>query len=131
MIRLVTIAGRGWAAPYIRTGSMMDKPIPNVFRGKIKHVEHAPPYEIVTIELDLRHVAELTVAYIAVPGNTIADLAPGAVRVAAAHAAPASPPIASHDDGAGSTDGSSGSGAGDGTVTVTVPVPLAFINKPH
>ncbi len=57
-----------------------EKPISNVFHGKITHVEHAPPYEIVTIELDVRQVAELTVAYIAVPGNSIREIAPQCAR---------------------------------------------------
>jgi len=91
------------------------QPVANTFKGTIKHIVSAPPYEIVTIVLDPHTTPEITVAYIPVPGGPsfVASSDPTGPRVLAATA-----------DGTTPT----GSGSG-GTVTVTIPVPNAVITS--
>lgn len=91
------------------------QPISNTLKGKIKHIVSAPPYEIVTIEIDPCSTPEITVAYIPVPGGPklIPSSDPTGPRILAATAS-------------GTT------GTGDGTggqVTVTIPVPNAVISS--
>jgi len=90
-------------------------PMSNTFKGKIKHIVSAPPYQIVTIELDPHSTPEITVAYIPVPGGPklIASSDPTGPRVLAATAS------GTTTDGGGSSD--------SGQVTVTIPVPNAVI----
>jgi hypothetical protein len=100
------------------------QPVSNTFKGKIKHIVDAPPYQIVTIALDPASTPEITVAYIPVPGGP---------KLAAGPAPTAPQPVAataSGTTGAGSGTTSSGSGTGssDGKVTVTIPVPNAVIS---
>ena len=92
------------------------QPISNTFKGKIKHIVNAPPYQIVTIELDPASTPEITVAYIPGPGGPalVASSDPTGPRVLAATASAATP----------ADSGSSGSGQ----VTVTIPVPNAVIS---
>ena len=92
------------------------KPVSNTFKGKIKHVVNAPPYQIVTIELDPNSTPEITVAYIPVPGGPtlVASSTPTGPYVLAA-----------------TPSGTQGSGDGSGSnnqVTVTIPVPTGVIS---
>lgn len=96
------------------------QPVSNTLKGKIKHIVEAPPYQIVTIELDRDTPPEITVAYIPVPGAPkLAVCAPdaNAPHVLAATASGTS----------GSGDGNGGNGSGQ--VTVTIPVPNAVISS--
>lgn len=92
------------------------QPVSNTLKGKIKHIVNAPPYQIVTIELDPASTPEITVAYIPVPGGPalVASSDPTGPRVLAATAS--------------DTAGSGSSGSGSGQVTVTIPVPNAVIS---
>jgi hypothetical protein len=90
----------------------------NTLKGTIKHIVSAPPYQIVTIELDPHSTPEITVAYIPVPGGPtlVPSSDPTGPRILAVTA----------DGTTGSGGGSSGSGGGQ--VTVTIPVPNAVIS---
>jgi hypothetical protein len=92
------------------------KPVSNTFRGKIKHVVNAPPYQIVTIELDPKLTPEITIAYIPVPGGPtlVASSTPTGPHLLAA--APSG------------TQGSGGGSGGSNDVTVTIPVPTGVIS---
>ncbi len=92
------------------------QPVSNTFKGKIKHIVNAAPYQIVTIELDPASTPEITVAYIPVPGGPalVASSDPTGPRVLAATASATTP----------ADTGSSG----NGQVTVTIPVPNAVIS---
>ena len=95
------------------------QPVSNTLKGKIKHIVNAPPYQIVTIELDPASTPEITVAYIPVPGGPalVASSDPTGPRVLAATAS-------------GTTsDGGGTGGTGSGQVTVTIPVPNAVITS--
>lgn len=89
--------------------------VANKLRGKIKHVVNAPPYQIVTIELDPTSTPEITVAYIPVPGGPtlVASSDPSGPRLLAATTS-------------GTGEGTSGNGGND--VTVTIPVPTGVIS---
>ena len=93
------------------------QPVSNTLKGKIKHIVNAPPYQIVTIELDPASTPEITVAYIPVPGGPalVASSDPAGPRVLAATAS-------------GTTTDGGGTG-GSGQVTVTIPVPNAVITS--
>jgi len=86
----------------------------NTFKGKIKKVVNAPPYQIVTIELDPTCLPDVTVAYIPVPGGPrlYDPVDPTDPQVRALTA----------EDGSGNQNG--------GQVTVTIPVPTGVITVP-
>ncbi|MEI9987818.1 MAG: hypothetical protein WDN69_34665 [Aliidongia sp.] len=89
----------------------MTNPVSNTFKGTIKRVVEAPPYQIVTIALDPKSTPEITVAYIPVPGGPTVVAAADPTGVHALDATPAG-----------------GQGGKSGQVTVTIPVPNAVIS---
>jgi len=88
----------------------------NTFKGKIKKVVDAPPYQIVTIELDPTCLSDVTVAYIPVPGGPrlYDPVNPTDPQVRALTA-----------------DGSGNQGGGQVTVTIPVPTGVVTVTDPN